>query len=189
MKALRYLLFLFIVSSCCNSKNITDNYKKHILESKKIDQSLIDSIKTSVKRPQFFEITGLDSIVLGFAISERELLKRFKLFKWIKEPIPNRYVNGKIDTLIVIRDLGIEIELYKLDASRIFLASFNITSQKLKIYKDLCIGQTKTEIEKVLPNLKITKDVLKIGEVGPTECFLIFFNNTLISINYIGYID
>lgn len=181
MKILSFILQLFLINP-------------YILKIP-ISNGLI-SLRTNsliFTQDQFYEVKNLDNFILGFdlsKLSENELLQRLKFLEPVKKTIINSYDSTKVDTIIILRDKGIEIRFFKRhDLHKIWLDRFIITSDKIKLYKGIHIGMTKKEIENLLPGLKINGNRLALGEIGPTSCELFFSNDILDLIKYQGYID
>jgi len=115
-------------------------------------------------------------------------------FQVYKTSTPNRFIADQIDTLITIRKNSSYIRLYAVSKSdKLFYEQAEITDP-LPVFKhSMCIGQTKSDIRKCLPELAGTKvipdNILIIDANGMDYLFLSFKKDKLQKVVFQPYLD
>ncbi|PIQ19783.1 MAG: hypothetical protein COW65_18780 [Cytophagales bacterium CG18_big_fil_WC_8_21_14_2_50_42_9] len=115
-------------------------------------------------------------------------------FQVFKTSIPNRFVAGQVDTLITIRKGHSYIRLYAVSKSeKLFYEQAEINDPLPVFKRSMCIGQTKSDIRKCLPELTGTKtipdNILIMDANGMDYLFLSFAKDKLQKVVFQPYLD
>lgn len=109
-----------------------------------------------------------------------------------KEAVPNRHIQGQVDTLVTVKSDSTIFQFYSLPTQDM-LQSATLSKGGISIGSGIEIGMLAEEVAQRIPLLKgkkaIPQTIIIRAEQTPTSIRLRFKNNRLAFIDYKGYVD
>lgn len=109
-----------------------------------------------------------------------------------KEPVPNRHIEGQIDTLVTIKSDSAIFQFYSLPQEDLLRAA-TLTKGGISIGGGIEVGMLAEEVASRIPPLQgkkaIPQTIIIRSEHTPTSIRLRFEKNRLAFIEYNGYVD
>lgn len=109
-----------------------------------------------------------------------------------REAVPNRHIQGQIDSLITIKSDSTIFQFYQLP-DEAMLQTATLTKKGVAIGSGIEVGMSAEEVARRLPPLQnqksIPQTILIRSEISPISIRLRFKQNRLSYIQYDGYVD
>lgn len=171
-----FFTFFLLLISCSQKAKESRHSSEHKNPDKKIEKEVIQE--------QYIE----NSTLLAKMESDLNELVKDPKFTIEKELVNNRHVDNVIDTVKTFKFDKINIKSYKA-VSEEWIFEAKILSSEFELAKSIKIGINKRDFEKILMT-KLNSNIVKVGDSEETSVFIFKFeNNSVIEINYEGYVD
>lgn len=186
------LLFLYLFIAC-------DSQERNPQTEGPAKNTLLDSIATeevAVAVMAGADTTIQDNNLMNSLVPQwtvQEVMRKIPEAKITnKEAVPNRHVQGQVDTLVTIKSDSTIFQFYSMPGKDM-LQSATLTKGGVTLGEGLEVGMTAEEVAQRIQPLQqkkaIPQTILIRAEQAPTSLRLRFKQNHLTFIQYDGYVD